>query len=217
MQEGVMVENIHWLGHDCFRVEGTHTVYFDPWKLAPDAPPADIVLVTHDHHDHFDMDDIRKIAGPGTVIVGPKVVTDQVSGFETLTVAPGDTVEVKSAKVTAVPAYNLTKFRSPGVPYHPKEAGYVGYILDMDGRTIYHAGDTDEIPEMRGIEVNVALLPVSGIYCMSGGEAAEACTVIKADVAIPMHYGFDIGSEDDAQRMRRLCKIPVRVVEKEER
>jgi L-ascorbate metabolism protein UlaG (beta-lactamase superfamily) len=212
-----MVENIHWLGHDSFRVEGTHTVYFDPWQLAPDAPPADIVLVTHDHHDHFDMGDIRKIAGPGTVIVGPKVVTDQVGGFETLTVAPGDTVEVKSAKVTAVPAYNLTKFRSPGVPYHPKEAGYVGYILDMDGRTIYHAGDTDEIPEMRGIEVDVALLPVSGTYVMTGGEAAEACTVIKADVAIPMHYGFEIGSEDDAQRMRRLCKIPVQVVEKEER
>jgi L-ascorbate metabolism protein UlaG (beta-lactamase superfamily) len=212
-----MVENIHWLGHDSFRVEGTHTVYFDPWKLAADAPPADIVLVTHDHHDHFDMGDIRKIAGPDTVIVGPKVVTDQVSGFETVTVAPGDTVEVKSAKVTAVPAYNLTKFRSPGVPYHPKEAGYVGYILDMDGRTIYHAGDTDEIPEMRGIEVDVALLPVSGIYVMTGGEAAEACTVIKADVAIPMHYGFEIGSEDDAQRMRRLCKIPVQVVEKEAR
>jgi L-ascorbate metabolism protein UlaG (beta-lactamase superfamily) len=212
-----MVENIHWLGHDCFRVEGAHTVYFDPWKLADDAPPADIVLVTHDHYDHFNMDDIRKIAREGTVIVGPKVVTDQVDGFETVTVAPGDAVEVMSAKITTLPAYNTNKFREPGVPYHPKEAGYVGYILEMDGRRIYHAGDTDEIPEMRGIEVDVALLPVSGIYCMSGGEAAEACTVIKADVAIPMHFGHEIGSEDDAQRMRRLCKIPVQVLEKEAR
>jgi L-ascorbate metabolism protein UlaG (beta-lactamase superfamily) len=212
-----MVENIHWLGHDCFRVEGAHTVYFDPWKLADDAPPADIVLVTHDHYDHFNMDDIRKVAREGTVIVGPKVVTDQVDGFETVTVAPGDAVEVMSAKITTLPAYNTNKFREPGVPYHPKEAGYVGYILEMDGRRIYHAGDTDEIPEMRGIEVDVALLPVSGIYCMSGGEAAEACTVIKADVAIPMHFGHEIGSEDDAQRMRRLCKIPVQVLEKEAR
>jgi L-ascorbate metabolism protein UlaG (beta-lactamase superfamily) len=212
-----MVENIHWLGHDCFRVEGAHTVYFDPWKLADDAPPADIVLVTHDHYDHFNMDDIRKVAREGTVIVGPKVVTDQVDGFETVTVAPGDAVEVMSARITTLPAYNTNKFREPGVPYHPKEAGYVGYILEMDGRRIYHAGDTDEIPEMRGIEVDVALLPVSGIYCMSGGEAAEACTVIKADVAIPMHFGHEIGSEDDAQRMRRLCKIPVQVVEMEER
>jgi L-ascorbate metabolism protein UlaG (beta-lactamase superfamily) len=212
-----MVENIHWLGHDCFRVEGAHTVYFDPWKLADDAPPADIVLVTHDHYDHFNMDDIRKVAREGTVIVGPKVVTDQVDGFETVTVAPGDAVEVMSARITTLPAYNTNKFREPGVPYHPKEAGYVGYILEMDGRRIYHAGDTDEIPEMRGIEVDVALLPVSGIYCMSGGEAAEACTVIKADVAIPMHFGHEIGSEDDAQRMRRLCKIPVQVLEKEAR
>ncbi len=212
-----MVENIHWLGHDSFRVEGTHTVYFDPWKLADDAPPADIILVTHDHHDHLSLDDIRKIAGPETVVVGPKVVTDQVSGCETVTVAPGDRVEVKSATVTAMPAYNVNKFREPGVPYHPKEAGYVGFILDMDGRTIYHAGDTDEIPEMRGLEVDVALLPVSGIYCMTGGEAAEACTVIKADVAIPMHYGDEIGTPDDGQRMRRLCKIPVEVLEKEDR
>ncbi len=212
-----MVEDIHWLGHDCFRVEGTHTVYFDPWRLAADAPPADIVLVTHDHYDHFDMDDIRKIAGEGTVVVGPQVVTDQVAGFETVTVAPGDTVEVKAARITAVAAYNLTKFREPGVPYHPKEAGYVGYILDMDGRTIYHAGDTDEIPEMRGIEADVALLPVSGIYVMTGAEAAEACTVIKADVAIPMHYGLGIGSEGDGRRLRRLCKIPVQVLEMETR
>jgi len=212
-----MVENIHWLGHDSFRIEGTHTVYLDPWKLADDAPPADIVLVTHDHHDHFDMGDIRKIAGPDTVIVGPKAVTDRVSGHETLTVAPGDTVEVKTAKVTATPAYNLTKFRSPGEPYHPKEAGYVGFILDMDGRTIYHAGDTDEIPEMRGLEVDVALLPVSGTYVMTGGEAAEACTIIKAEVAIPMHYGDEIGTPDDGERMRRLCKIPVQVLEKEDR
>jgi L-ascorbate metabolism protein UlaG (beta-lactamase superfamily) len=212
-----MVENIHWLGHDSFRIEGTDTVYFDPWKLADDAPPADIVLVTHDHYDHFSMDDIRKIAGPRTVVVGPRAVTGQVSGIETVTVAPGDTVEVRSAKVTAVAAYNVNKFREPGVPYHPKEAGYVGYILDMDGRTIYHAGDTDEIPEMRGIEVDVALLPVSGTYVMTGGEAAEACTMIKATVAIPMHHGDIVGSADDAQRMRRLCKIPVQVVEREER
>jgi L-ascorbate metabolism protein UlaG (beta-lactamase superfamily) len=212
-----MVENIHWLGHDGFRIEGTHTVYIDPWKVSEGAPPADIILITHDHYDHFDMGAIRTIAGDDTVIVGPKAVTDGVAGFETITVAPGDTVQVREASVHAVAAYNTNKFREPGVPYHPKEAGYVGYILEMDGRTVYHAGDTDQIPEMAGIDVDVALLPVSGTFVMSGGEAAEACTVVKAKVAIPMHYGESIGSPDDAQRMRRLCRIPVEVVGRAER
>lgn len=211
-----MLDRIHWLGHDSFRIDGTDVIYIDPWQLAGTPPPADLVLVTHDHHDHFSPDDIRKIATPGTQIVAPACVTAQLGDeFHTTTVAPGDTVTVRSATITAIPAYNVTKTDDSGALFHPREAGYVGFVVAMDGGTVYHAGDTDDIPEMRDLDVDVALLPVSGVYVMTGGEAAEACLLIKAKAAVPMHYDAIVGSGQDAERMKRLCKIPVTILERE--
>ncbi len=149
-RRGTMLENVHWLGHDSFRIDGSSTLYVDPWKLPAGQPPATGVLVTHDHYDHLSADDIAKVAGAGTVVVGPPAVTAAVRGLPTLTVRPGETVEVGTAMVTAVPAYNVNKFKKPGAVYHPRDEGHVGYIVEMDGLRIYHAGDTDAIPEMAG-------------------------------------------------------------------
>jgi L-ascorbate metabolism protein UlaG (beta-lactamase superfamily) len=207
-----MIENIHWLGHDSFRLDGSSTVYIDPWKLGAGAPRADLVLVTHDHFDHFSPHDIARVVTPRTTLIGPASVTAEVGGVAALTLSAGETVTVGSVTVTAVPAYNLDKFRQPGEVFHPREAGGLGYIVELDGRRIYHAGDTDAIPEMRDVRCDVALLPVSGTYVMTAEEAAEACRMISAAAVVPMHFGDIVGTAADAARFEDLCGIPVTVL-----
>jgi L-ascorbate metabolism protein UlaG (beta-lactamase superfamily) len=207
-----MLENIHWLGHDSFRLDGTVTVYIDPWKLPAGLPTAGLILVTHDHFDHLSLPDIQAIAGPDTVLVGPASVTAQVAGPETVTVAPGETTEVRGVGIEAVAAYNLDKFRAPGQPYHPKEAGYVGYVVALDGVRYYHAGDTDAVPEMSGVQCDVALLPVGGTFTMTWDEAAAACDQLHATAAVPMHYGEVVGDARDAERFRDRCGVAVTIL-----
>ena len=212
-----MLEHIHWLGHDTFRLDGSSTVYIDPWKLPAGARPADLILVTHDHFDHFSAADIARIGSAATTLIGPAAVTGQVSSLTTVTLAPGEAATVGGVTVTAVPAYNLDKFRSAGEPYHPREAGYLGYVVEMDGRRIYHAGDTDAIPEMSAVRCDVALLPVGGTYTMTAEEAAAACEELDAAAAVPMHFADIVGSRADAERFRELCRIPVTILPRGDR
>jgi len=207
-----MLENIHWLGHDSFRIDGSVTVYVDPWKLPAGQPAAGLILVTHDHFDHLSLPDIEAIAGPDTVVVGPASVTAQVSGLATVTLAPGESAQVAGVEVLAVPAYNLDKFRAPGQPYHPRESGGVGYVVAVDGVRYYHAGDTDAVPEMAEIHCEVALLPVGGKFTMTWEEAAEACELIDTEAAVPMHYGEVIGDIRDAEKFRDHCRVPVTIL-----
>ncbi len=204
-----MAEGIFWLGHDSFRLEGEKTVYVDPWKLAPGADKADVILVTHEHRDHLSKDDIAKISQANTVVVGPPSVTKQLTG-KTITVQPGEKLTVEGLAVETVPAYNLDK------KFHPKSAGHVGYIITLNGKRIYHAGDTDLTPEMSAVKTDIALLPVSGTYVMTGAEAAEAANALKPALAIPMHYGDPdvVGTIQDAQEFKRLAKVPVEILEK---
>jgi L-ascorbate metabolism protein UlaG (beta-lactamase superfamily) len=207
-----MLENIHWLGHDSFRIDGGVTVYIDPWKLPAGQPAAGLILVTHDHFDHLSLPDIEAIAGPDTVVVGPASVTAQVSGPATVTLAPGESAEVAGVEVLAVPAYNVDKFRAPGQPYHPRESGGVGYVVALDGVRYYHAGDTDAVPEMAEVHCEVALLPVGGKFTMTWEEAAEACELIDTEAAVPMHYGEVIGDIRDAEKFRDHCRVPVTIL-----
>jgi L-ascorbate metabolism protein UlaG (beta-lactamase superfamily) len=210
-----MIENIHWLGHDTFRLDGSTTVYVDPWKLGADAAAADVILITHEHGDHFAAEDIAKIAGPLTLTIGPAAVTQGLPEAATVTIAAGQTITAGTATITAVPAYNIDKRRASGVLCHPPEAGGLGYIIELDGRRIYHAGDTDAIPEMKGIACDVALLPVSGTYVMTAEEAAQACELLAAGVVVPMHWGDHVGIEDDALRFAALCATPATLLPRE--
>jgi L-ascorbate metabolism protein UlaG (beta-lactamase superfamily) len=197
-----LVTRLHWLGHDSFRLEGPPVVYFDPWKLSGEQPPADLVLVSHEHADHCSPEDVAKVTGPDTIVVCNAGSAAKLPGART--VIPGDRLAVAGVEIEAVRAYNTTKFRSPGVPFHPREADHVGYIVTVDGVRIYHAGDTDHIPEMAEFDCDVALLPVSGTYVMTAEEAADAARAISPQIVVPMHYGSGIGTGDDGARFTEL-------------
>jgi L-ascorbate metabolism protein UlaG (beta-lactamase superfamily) len=209
-----MIENIHWLGHAGFRIEDDKTIYIDPYQLKGKPPKADLILITHDHFDHFSPDDVAKVAKDDTVIVTIAAVAQKLKG-DVRVVKPGDSLTVLDIPIEAVPAYNVNKFRSPGEPFHPKESGHVGFILTVGGLRIYHTGDTDVISEMDDIEADIALLPVGGTYTMTADEAAQAANRIKPKVAIPMHHSAIVGSVKDAQRFCDLCQMEVIILSQE--
>jgi L-ascorbate metabolism protein UlaG (beta-lactamase superfamily) len=202
MKPEELVGKLQWLGHDSFRLDGPPVIYFDPWKLKGKQVKADLVLVSHDHFDHCSPDDVKRVRGPQTVVVASSGAAAKLP--EARSIKPGDRLAVAGVEIEAVPAYNVNKFRSPGVHFHPREAAHVGYVVTVAGVRLYFAGDTDQIPEMAHIACDVALLPVSGIYVMTAEEAAEAARIIKPQIAVPMHYGAGIGDTGDGQRFAEL-------------
>lgn len=193
--------HIHWLGHSAFRIEdGSTQIYIDPFKLPANLPKADIIFITHAHYDHFSEEDIARIKKDSTIIVATKDVTSKI-GKGTETVVPGQNYTVGSLKVITVPAYNLDK------KFHPKGNNWIGYIITLsNGQRIYHAGDTDFIPEMRKVITDIALLPCGGTYTMTAQQAAEAANIFKPKVLIPMHWGDIVGSKTDAEEVKKLFK-----------
>jgi L-ascorbate metabolism protein UlaG (beta-lactamase superfamily) len=210
---------INRFNHDTFQIIAGHKIiYLDPYELEPNQiKPADYVFITHQHYDHLSLEDLLKIVSDKTVLLAGGLVKEQelaklgVKNWQA--VLPGEYFEFDDLKVATVPAYNLNKWRSPGVPYHPKEDGHVGYVMEIEGVRIYHAGDTDNIPEMSRLkEIDLALLPVSGTYVMTWQEAAQACAIIKPKVAIPMHYDSIVGTGDDAEKFKGAVECRAEVI-----
>ena len=199
--------NIFWLGHDSVRLEGSRVIYFDPWEVK--GPPADIILITHDHYDHLDGPTVKALAKPQTQIVTEASSAARLRelGVEnSITVMePGDEIEVLGVNVKAVPSYNI------GKDFHPRAKNNLGFIVTVDGLSLYHAGDSDFIPEMKDIRAQVALLPVSGTYVMTWDEAVEAALAIKPDLVIPMHYGKIVGDLAMAEKFAAQLKGRVNV------
>ncbi len=190
----------------------------DPFKIRSSLDKADILLISHEHFDHLSIEDIKKVVSDKTTVVAPAACKNELSKLkfrDVKIVHPGDKVKLDDVTVEAVPAYNLNKFREPGKVFHPKEESKVGYIVQMKGVRVYHAGDTDAIPEMKTIKADLALLPVSGTYVMTSQEAAEATKMIGPKLAIPMHYGAIVGSESDAEKFRQMASCQVRILEPE--
>jgi len=208
-----LLGRLHWLGHASFRLDGPPTIYFDPWNLKGGLPQADVVLISHEHHDHCSPEDVARISGAGTVIVASTGAAQRLRG-NVRALRPGERTTVAELEIEAVPAYNVDKFRSAGVPFHPQEAGHVGYVVTVEGVRLYFAGDTDHIPEMADIRCDVALLPVGGTYTMDAQEAAQAAADIGPQVAVPMHWGAGVvGTRRDAERFRDLYGGEVAILE----
>ena len=202
-----MLENITWLGHDAFKIAWSQIIYLDPFELGDDVEPADIICITHEHHDHCSPEDVAKIQREDTVVVAAENCRGKLQG-DVRFVSPGDAVTLGDLTIEVLPAYNVNKH------FHPRDAGGVGYVLTVDDTTIYHAGDTDPIPEMDGLEVDIALLPVSGVYVATAEEAVEAADKIRPKLVIPMHYGGIVGSRADAERFRELWSGEVVILDK---
>ena len=197
-----MTENIRVLTHSSIRIQSGDTVlYVDPYKVSGRPQDADYVFITHDHFDHFSPEDIEKVSCDKTVLVVPEKMRDKVlqEADETrgiIPVKPDSPSDINGFSVETVPAYNRLK------PFHPKTAGWVGYIFCLDGKRIYVAGDTDATPDARKVRCDVALVPVGGTYTMNASQAAELVNTIRPAAAIPTHYGSVAGSAADAESFR---------------
>ena len=195
--------SIQWLGHAGFLLEGEgKKIYIDPFRIAQEPAfddRADILLITHEHYDHCSPDDIRKVRKSDTTTLIPENCSLEFKG-DARRVAEGDILadglEIKGTRIEVVPAYNIDK------PYHPRGLG-VGYIVELEGLRIYHAGDSDFIPEIEAINADIALLPIGGTYTMNEEEAANAAAVISPGFTIPMHYGSE-GINGDPERFKAL-------------
>jgi L-ascorbate metabolism protein UlaG (beta-lactamase superfamily) len=203
-----MSVSIKWLAHASFQIKANEKIiYIDLEKNSEATEKADLILVTHSHSDHCDSDQIKNVRKVGTVVIAPADCVSKIGG-SIKTLKPGEETSVDNIKVKAVEAYNYKRFRSPGNPYHPKGFG-VGYLITAEGKTIYHAGDTDFIPEMRQLgRLDVALLPSGGTYTMDNAEAAEAAIAINPKIVIPMHR-WDTNPADFKEKVEANSNIKV--------
>jgi len=205
--------SIDFLGHSGFLIsnEGGKRIAIDPYMVADSVASVDLILITHSHYDHCSIKDILKLARPGTSIVVSADAQSKIAHIEGANmqiIEVGDELTFGNIKIEAFPAYNIKK------DFHPKSEGWLGYLLKFEGVIVYHAGDSDKIPEMEKLtgygkhgNTFIVLLPVSGKYTMNAEEAAEVASLLSPDYAIPMHYGSGVvGTREDAEQFVKLCE-----------
>lgn len=190
-------------------------IYIDPFRIDDNLPKADYILITHGHFDHFSLDDLKKIVSKETKIISVSSVVEEIrkwARLNDLIVKPENDYNFEGLNFKTLPAYNTNKFKSPEEVFHPRSEQSVGYVIRLDKVSIYHTGDTDFIEEMKFLReegVDIALVPVSGVYVMTPEEAASAVNYFLPKIAIPMHYGEIIGSFEDAKKFKELSKVEV--------
>jgi L-ascorbate metabolism protein UlaG (beta-lactamase superfamily) len=204
------LDGVTWFRQAAFRWQGDGpVVYVDPWGVG-DGVPADVILITHAHHDHFQPHEIERLRTPTTKLVAPRDVADELTGDVT-PIEPGQAVEASGHKIEAVPAYTTADER---LDMHPKANGWVGYLFEFGGRSYYHAGDTDALTELESLDPDVAMVPIGGTYTMDWEEAAGFVKAMEPRMAVPMHYGFVVCSPSHAGRFKKAAApVPVQVLE----
>ena len=202
---------IEVLCHSSIRIEGEDKIiYIDPFRIKEEKNDADIIFITHSHYDHFSEEDILKVKKENTKIL---VTTDLLErtielGFkkeEITIVNQNNLYTILDIAVNTIPAYNINK------QFHPKESNWVGYILTIEGKSIYVAGDTDINEENKNVKCDIALLPVGGTYTTNYEEAAELANLINPELVIPTHYGEIVGEKEDAIKFKKLINENINV------
>jgi L-ascorbate metabolism protein UlaG (beta-lactamase superfamily) len=207
------------LGHAGFVIEFAEKklrIAFDPYDIKEEQP-VDYIFVSHQHFDHCDPVSIRKLLKNSTRVIAPACCEQELSEFgqQLELLKDKEKHKLKQCIYWALPAYNVNKFRTPNEVFHPKDMGGVGFVVEVDGFRMYHAGDTDRIPEMDGLKkLDLAFLPISGTFVMTLEEAIEAAQILKPKMVVPMHFGKLLGSVGDANRYHNMLRdlIPVMVL-----
>ena len=188
------IDNISINCQSSIKITDGLTIYFDPYDIKEKVSNAGYIFITHPHWDHLDIDSINNIANEKTIIIGPSCVIENLNkSFNLLEVEPNKTYNLDNISFKTVPSYNI------GRNYHPKDAGYVGYLLNLNDITYYISGDTDVIEELKELTADVIFLPVGGTYTMTREEAVGLANTIKPIYAIPIHYGLAVGNREDAK------------------
>ena len=192
---------ITFIGHGSLALTfGGRVIQVDPYSQLTDyaqLPRADMVLITHEHRDHLDLDALGKVCGPETVVVANAAAASQVAG--SLAMKNGDVQTIDGIRIEAVPAYNLVHMRDSGEPFHPKGVGN-GYILTFGDKRIYIAGDTENTPEMKALpDIDVAFLPMNLPYTMTPEMVADAARAFQPGILYPYHFG-----DTDTARLQAL-------------
>lgn len=199
-----MFENLEVLCHSSIRITGSKTIYIDPFKIKQTYNDADYIFCTHSHYDHFSKEDIVKLLKPETLIITIKdakeKAEDLVGEERVIIVEPSKEYKADGLNFKTTYSYNLNK------NFHPKENGWVGFIIQLDGTEYYIAGDTDNIPEIQNVKCDVALLPVGGTYTMTVEEAAELANSLDSKYVIPTHYGEIVGEKTCGIQFAKLVK-----------
>lgn len=203
--------DIKVLLHSSIRIEAEgKIIYLDPFRIKENKNDADLILITHSHYDHFSEEDILKVKKENTKIL---VTTDLFErtlelGFKEeniILVTPNNLYKVLDIEINTVPAYNTNK------KFHPKENNWVGYLVNIEGKVIYIAGDTDITEENKNVVCDIALVPIGGTYTTTYEEAAELVNIIKPKHVIPMHYGEIVGEKENSVKFKELVNDNIKV------
>ena len=182
---------IIWLNHAAFKIKTNSgaLIYLDPYQIEED-DKADVIIISHTHGDHFSKSDIKKIWKDDTILIGPKSIEKTLEKFNGKALNIGEKFSYKDLEIELFPAYTIKKST------HPKGNEWSGTIITSEGKIVYHAGDTERIPEMKDLSnrnITVALLPCGGTYTMDFEEATDAAIDIKPQILVPMHtWGADL-------------------------
>lgn len=177
---------IFWLGHASFKIEmfSGRIIYLDPYNIKDGEEKADIIVSSHTHGDHFSRSDIKKIWGDNTILLGPASIESSLKKFDGKGLEIGEEFAYKDFTIELFPAYTIKKGT------HPKGNNWTGTIIESAGKSVYHAGDTERIPEMKNLKdrkITVALIPCGGTYTMDFEEASDAAVDIQPEIVVPMH------------------------------
>lgn len=198
-----MLENIKVFCHSSIVFQKCKVVYIDPFRIKKEYHDADIILITHEHYDHYSEEDINKVRKEDTILVVTEDLKERAlsNGFrkeKVIAVAPNQIYEVEGLKIETIPAYNTDK------KFHPRDNHWVGYIIEINGIRYYIAGDTDITEENRKVDCDVAFVPVGGTYTMDYKQAAKLINEMKPKIVVPIHYGEIVGTRKDAEKFSEL-------------